>query len=630
MPETALEKNDPIAVEAVKYVNERKQAWELATVFVTDKIAFRMRDLIKQLRKNYFGLFDSPTDSVTGRKKIWIPLTEYVCDNVVKNIDLDTKDINFRSKNGKARGITSLIRNLVKDYLDNTFFGEYLDDLERTLAIDGTGVWKTYEEMDDEYEGKTMCVQDVDLLNFYIDPTAKSIHDHCKKDIVIERGLMTPTAIRAMKGWFNTKDVVGFTGLNINDRGFGVSMNAAVVDTKQAEIYEAWGQIPKFLITGVEADREEFVYGHIVISNIGRSPIVHLIEQIIQKKGKKAKSCVPYEESWYARVRGRWYGRGPAEKVMMLQLWLNIIVNIRINRSYVTQLGIFKIKKGSGVTAQMLSKLTVNGGIVVKDMEDIEQMVVQEASPASYNDENVIQQWSQRITSLFESVTGEAMPSQTTATNGVISNRSASSQFVFVKKGIGMFLQRWLKRHVFPFLSEHMKADDIIRVTGEVEELRELDERLANQLVYEKVEELTAAGHFVDAAQVEKERQRIMDKLAAQGKDRFVSLLEEINFADHDVQVFITNEEADKGVLIQNLVQVLQTLPNLQDSGIDPVAVANAVFDLMGIDTSQLRSKRTGAPQGLPQPQPGGQATAPMQGKPVSDMVQQVQNAATL
>lgn len=599
-----------IAREAIKLLVNKKQSCEDATCFVTEKIAFKMRDLIKSLRKNYFGIFDNPIDSITKREKIWIPLTESVVDAAVKNIDLDTKDINFRAKRGKSRGLTSIVRNIVKNYLDALFFGEYLDDLERTLGIDGTAVWKTYEDVED-YENKTMCIDDVDLLNFYIEPTAKAIN-HRSTDGVMERGLLSPDAVKAMKGWFNTDAVEGFTGMSINDSNLGIPSQSTTSDTKLTEVFEYWGQMPLFLMTGKQEDKKTMIEGHIVVSNLIRNPLVHLIEK--NKKGVR-----PYEEAWYSRVRGRWYGRGPAEKVMMLQLWLNIIVNIRINRSYVSQLGLFKIRQGSGVTPQMMGKLTVNGGVFVKDMKDIEQLIVSEASQASYNDENIINQWSQKVTSLFESVTGEAMPSQTTATNGVISNRSASSNFVFIKKGIGMFLQRWIKRHVFPIISKNIKRSDVIRITGEVDELREIDERLANQLLFQKLDGMNKNGEFFQIPRVEKERQRIIAKLQAGGTDRYIEMMQDIDLGEYDVQVYVTNEEADKGVLIQNLVSVLQTLPNLPQAGIDPVAVANAIFDLMGLDTSQLKAKQP--PQAPPQMQPNGQ-TAPAQGagQPIQKM----------
>jgi len=106
------------------------------------------------------------------------------------------------------------------------------------------------------------------------------------------------------------------------------------------EIWEAWGKFPLSIMTGNDEDDTKYIDAHVVVSNLSNSPKVHLIEKM--KSVKK-----PYEEAWYKRVNGRWYGRGAAEMCLMLQTWMNAIVNIRINRSYVAQLGLFKIRRGS-------------------------------------------------------------------------------------------------------------------------------------------------------------------------------------------------------------------------------------------------------------------------------------------
>jgi len=100
---------------------------------------------------------------------------------------------------------------------------------------------------------------------------------------------------------------------------------------------------------------------------------------------------------------------------MFLQVYQNMIVNMRIVRSTVTQLGLFKIRKGSGVTPEMMKRLAVNGALPVENMQDVEQFVMQEASSASYKDEEVSQTWAERATGAFETVTGEQLPTTTTA-----------------------------------------------------------------------------------------------------------------------------------------------------------------------------------------------------------------------
>jgi hypothetical protein len=561
LPKLTIEE---IQQQAANLVKLEKSAWEDSTAFVTEKVAFQMRNLIRQLRKNYWGVFDEPTDPQTGRKKIWVPLTEYLVETAVKNIDLDTKDINFKAKKPEAIGLTSLIRSIVVNYLEKTGFGEALDEGERTLGIDGTLVWKTYEEYDPKQKKKAMRRRDVDLLNFYIDPTAHSIQE---TPSVIERAVLSRAEIAGMD-WINTDKIKYLTTLSRTDGNRSQVANSNG-QTEMAEMFERWGLMPKYLLTG-DSEDNELVEGRIVCSGNAGTFIVHKIEA-------NPKGIKPYEEAWYTRVPGRWYGKGVAEKVMMLQVWINTIVNIRITRSYVSQLGLFKIRKGSGVTPQMLSRLSATGAVVVNDINDIEQLVMQEASAASYKDEENIQSWGQKVTSAFEVVTGEALPADTSATATAIQSRNASSQFALIKEGVGMFLQRWLKNHCIPILMKNIKQGDLVRITMDSQQLQSYDERLINEELYNQVDQMNQSRLFVDPLQVEMERQRAMEVMRASGQERFVQIAHDIDWTDYDVQVFITNEDIDKAVISQNLITALQAAPEYRQQ------ILQQLFDIMGV-----------------------------------------------
>ena len=551
-----------IEQEAITLVKNEKGQWQTATAFVTEKVAFQMRNLIRQLRKNYWGIFDSPIDPTTGRKKIWVPLTESLVESVVKNIDLDTKDITFRAKRPGVSGLVSLVRSVAKNELDYIGFGESLDELERMIAIDGTAVWKTLEYYDETRKKVCVKIVPVDLLNFYIDPTAHSIQE---TDSVIERAILTIDEIKDMDGWINT-DVDGVTNLDRGDGevGYGHQQSTSV---KAREVFERWGKMSKFLITGKESDRKEIIEGRIVVSSAGSDWVVHLIEKTSKPK--------PYEEAWYTRVPGRWYGKGVAEKVMMLQLWINTIVNIRINRSYVTQLGIFKIRQGSGITPQSISRLAANGAITVQTMQDIEQIAMQDASPASYRDEDNSMSWARQVTGAFEAVTGETMPASTTATIGAIQNRNATSQFSLIKEGIGMFLQRWMKNHAMPIMLSSLKRKDVVRYYPD--RLQDYDQQIISQEMYEQIEKIDKEGGFIDPIQAQTEMQRAMQKLQSGGEERFIEVDDVPNIMDYDVAVQITNEDYDTGVMVQNLITALQAAPEYKQP------ILEEIFDKMGI-----------------------------------------------
>lgn len=596
---------DAIYAEASKLIETIWKQGSDPYVAVTDKVFFRMKNLIKEMRKNYWGIYNEPKDPTTGRNKIWIPLTESTVEGVVKNIDLDTKDINFRAKNPSSIGLTHIIRSATKNELDEMGFGQLLDISERQMAIDGTLIWKTWEEKDDD--GYCTKVKLVDPLNFAIDPTAECIQD----SDVVERLLVTEQEFKDYKFPLNTAEI---KPTNTPDK-FGFNQDYQT-GANYIELYEYWGAIPKYFITLKEEDKEQ-IQGRIVASaKSGSGYTIHLIEKM---KGKYS----PYEECWYHKIHGRWYGKGIAEKVAMLQVWLNTIMNIRINRSYVAQLGLFKIKKGVGITPQMVSRLASNGAIQVNNMDDIQQLVVQEASQASYKDEEVINNWTERVTNAFSIITGEQLPSTTPATNAVISNRNAQSGFTMVKEGLGMFLERWLNRHVLPTVVKDMTKGKMLRITGDLKYLTEFDESIVNTLAFKELEKFNKSGKLVDERQFENELNKLKDKFKKLGDERYVKLADNFDMSEYDVKVFVTNEEFDKGVAIQNSLTALQLAPEFKDD------IIRNVFDLMGMQPPQKQQTDLMSMMGQMQGQNQGQQSGGVQ-IPQQNPMTQTQEANTL
>lgn len=588
-PEDA--KNAPSAIErlAISLIDSERVAWETTVSFVTDRVAFNMKNLIRQLRKNWWGVFDEPIDPQTGRKKIWVPLTESVGETVVKNIDLDTKDVNFRAKKPQAVKLTALVRSIVRNFLEKMRFGEKLDELETILARDGTCVWKTIEK---KVKDKFITdIRIVDLLNVYLDPTSPSIQEAYR---FTERSVMYPDEVSKMKGWINTQGITGTVSLPRNDGFFRNAANT-LGTVKTIDVWESWGKFPKYLLTGKSEDMTMDEDIHIIISGLEAGKCrVHLIESYDGKK--------PYEEAWYAKVPGRWYGKGIAEKLLFLQLWINEIVNIRLTKNRISQLGILTIRRGSGITPQMLTRLPATGAITVNSQDDIRQLAMEEASVSSYKDEDTVYGWSQRVTSAFESVTGEQLPSETSATATALQTHSAQSQFVLVKEQIGMFLQRWLKDHAMPTIFKNVKKGDLVGMALEDDELLAWDEMFVHQALYQELDRILQTGALILPEQVELEKQRLMEKMKGVGKERFVEVLHDLDVTQYDVDVDITNESVDKGVITQNLIQALTAAPEYRDS------ILPQLFDMMGLTFQK--------PQTPPQPiaqngQPAGQGMNP-------------------
>lgn len=560
---------------ALNIVDTERNNWETALCYVTEAVAFQMRQLIRVFRKNYWGVFDDPLDPNTGREKIWVHLAMKVVEDITKNIDLDTKDVNFIAKTENGYEITELVRAIVKEYLNQTYFGEVLDETERQLCIDGTVVWKTWKE------GKDIRRSTVDLLNIYIDPTEDNIQ---KAFRFTERSVTTPDQLKKMTAWRNTDGIIGSQNINKND-GFKVGSTSVPTTGNFVDVWECWGKIPKCLIDGdqkgYEAGDYEMTDGHIVVSGLqSGEPRVHLVEENTNKDADN-NTIKPYEEVRIAKVSGRWYGIGFIERILALQEYLNTVMNVRINRAMIAQLGLFKIRKGQGITAQMLSKLPSNGALVVNQMDDIEQMQVQPVDSSSYKDEETIKEWASAITQSFPVSTGENLPSSTSATAVAVQAQSSKTAYGMTKDAIGMFIERWINRHLLPKLAPTIKKKDIVRVVSDTDTFKEMIENVAVELAWKELEKSHSNGYVPS----EEELQKAVDNAKEQMMKKqslFVEVVQDIVAKNVETKVLITNEDIDTSVTIQNLLQMMNIAPEYKE------AITKEVFNLMGIDMPRL------------------------------------------
>lgn len=577
--------NVDIQREAIELVRREKITFQYPYIFVTRRVAFNVRFLLEQLRKNYWGIFDKPDDPVSGKKLTWIPLTEWIVDTHVTNSDVNVDNFKFKANNDSAIGLTFLIQHLVRNWLNKEVFGEDLDRMERELAINGSHVWKTFKGYDQDGKA-TVIKKDVDILNIYFDFTSDSIQ---KSYRFTERALLTVKDVQDMDGWINTDEVVGVVGLHPLDINLS---NQILTTAKFVDVWETWGKIPKYLITGQKSDKEE-IDGHIVVSGLqypGKE-LVHLIET-------NPGSQKPYEEAHTKKIAGRWLGRGPAEAVMMLQSWMNMIVNIRKLRSQVAQLGIFKVKKGSPVSPQVLTRMAANGVIMVNNMDDIEQMVMREADPASYQDEAGVTDWARKVTSTFQAITGEMVGTRTTVTNLLLQKQAGQSAFAMFNKSIGFFLQRWMKRLALPILMETLTTGEILRITCDSDELEMFDDKLVKYYAYDQIETMTKKGIFIQKGDVDKAILNAKEKLKKVGRERFIELTDNINLLDYDVTFFTNDENFNIKEISQNLVEALKIAPQYQDT------ILKHLFEILGLDTTVLEDKKNMAMVGNPA-QPG-------------------------
>ena len=580
--------------EAVTIVNNHISKYKDPEVFITEHVSFSIRPLIRVLRKNYYGVFDKPIDSQTGRKKIWVPLTMTMCDGVSKNSDVDTKDATFTSRSRKGISTTEIVRATVRRELEDTYFGQDLDMAIRTLSIDPTIVWNLVRY---KKNGKTHIKRvPIDVLNVYIDPSAPTLQE---VDFAV-RDLMTKKEMEAQTGWINLDKVIEQENLSRYD-GEGRQVRAT---GKMVEIFKFYGQVPERLITGKKSD-VEMVDAYIVCSGNGGAITLHFIEKNTQAD-KFGNIIKPYEEGWYTKLPWSWYGISPAWKVMDLQEYMNMVVNIRINRNTIAQYGIFKMRSGAGIRQKDFNRLGANGVIKVENMNDLEQMNINEVGSSSYQDEEFAKQWASEVTSAFDIVRGAPTPASATATAQAIEDRNSKSAFVLIRDSVGYFLERVIDRHYLPIVPKMVKENGTVRIYNDVDNIEELRERVASYLVAKEMEKLDIAP---TPEEVEMQMESILGKLRSD-KNLFIDNMDEIIVSILDTKIAFTNEKMDNAIVARNLIDMMRLVPpELQKP------ISDQVFDLFGLERPRsLAPMQPAMPQGtgeaMPAPTAQGMSTS--------------------
>src|SRR3990167_5296452 len=317
--------------EAMNLIDSERINWNEEEVFVTRNKSYNMRNVINRCRNSYYGIFKTEKDESTGYEKIPVPLTEWTTETLVKNIDLDTKDISIKAKHPDNFGVSSALRFIVSQKLQEINFGEFINDSIRNLSIDGTIVTKSWKSYNELQEKVGLRRENVDLMNLFLDPAARSVQD----TPIIEKSIYTIDDFKK-HDWMNTDKVEGHKNLGKNENTELASNYIQKSEVPLVDVWERWGKMPKYLITGNEKDRNDWVDGHIIVSGLEDESVIHKIEEVGKIK--------PYEECWLKRTPNRWFGRGVAEQLFFIQTYLNELANIRINNMRLLQQGLFQIR----------------------------------------------------------------------------------------------------------------------------------------------------------------------------------------------------------------------------------------------------------------------------------------------
>ena len=558
--------------EMLRIMLSEKSAWEDGEVFAIEKLSFIMRNIVKKARKNFYGVFDEEVDPVTQRKKIWVPLTEWVVENVIKNIDIDTKDIHVEPMKSESSVSAEFFNFILRNRLEKAQFGKTLNANNQNIVVDGTGFLKAWKE-----DGELKITYQ-DRLHIIVDP-AVSCADESPS--IIEENVLSLPEFQQYTDWKNIDAVKGSKNVDrsgIAERGIGSTSRESEVP--YVRVYERYGYAPKFVLTGDEKDRGEYVYVLSVASEIDSDPVIHKIKEV-----KKH----PYQDFKFKEVLNRFDGRGIPEKLFSIQEYVNETVNTRLNTARIVQLGLWRV--GAGVTTKQMKEL-FSGAAIRANQGDVERLNTGTIDASSYKDEEVAYEWAKRVT---QTTNEDEVAASKPATNALIEERGANKGYDLIVENIYLNLAKFLKEKVVPIIIETLKDGEIEKITGDPQAIAKLEEPFVRNLVRSKNSQAfmeTGQYLYQSAEQEQQAIVQLMQEMNKQyGNKRFIPILKQAFDTDYEIRIDPAGDVINKGVLAKQLTDVLSMLTGAGVPITELKDVAQELFDTMGLPGEKLVEK---------------------------------------
>jgi hypothetical protein len=492
--------------EIIGFVQSEKQGYEDSSS--------EMREIIKKARQNYAGKFLNPY-TATGRKKIFVPMTRWEVDSIVPKVAVTDKAITVLPENEGSVRSALIAEKTLKHQINETRFPTAFRNAMYDLGIDGTFVFACFwnfereviepQGLSEKFKkmfGKgskpqvnvlqdTIGFNQIDILNCWIDPTADDIQS---SPSFIVRNILSLDKVKRNKLYNNTDKITGFkiSPTDSKDasstRIWDIGKQDVQYQVKMTAVYERWGRIPLYWITGKKKDEKSGVQvdGVVTIADLDGNPTLLRVDKNPFHHGQK-----PFTECWYQKKKGRWYGIGIGEKTIDMQTYMNKTVNRREENEDVLHSSLFVVKRGSMVSAKSI-RSTPGGIIEADDVNDIRQLEIRDISSLSGNTVNLINQMVQRINGASEISLGSS--ADRSATTSIIKDRNADVRFAAVRGYVNDFLIRFFKQWV-ALDRQFIDRKFILRVTGEDVDFDEIDDVLGTP---EAVRKKTPNFRFID------------------------------------------------------------------------------------------------------------------------------------
>lgn len=405
------------------------------------------------------GKFDSQ-----GNYKYWFDGIIPRIANEVKNIDFDSSAVGLWSPR-KSDELPNIVANLAnEEYMRTTGRAQQINSDIEQFSGWGNVLWK---RVPGSYERTTP------LNTYTINQTAETVD----QTPIIERHQFSQSDLRDYAGkWQNIDEAIRDCGTKTYKTSTGTMEQETTVP--YYDIFERNGEVCLFDYletigeTPTDKDRYTYVQAKIIAAGTMTGEGSVDIKYILFAKATKGrKNSDIYKVAHRGAYKGRFWREGLYELLFDCQVRWNQIGNqIAVGLEYASKTWFTAEEKLAYANIQTDLR---NGDIIrSKGLKQVEvRMNGLDQLIAEYNR---IVQIADHIANSYETVTGEGGPAATPFRLGALYNQNANKLFDFLREKLAIPLSEIYEQWVLDDLIATLKADDVLRLTGDADMLNRL------------------------------------------------------------------------------------------------------------------------------------------------------------
>ena len=558
--------------------------YETETIEIAPNLPYSQYNTLKKIDFYTNSKYLKGNKDAKGREKPFYNIVNAIVDTSVVATDIDTKDIQIIADDKKDFVRSFLLSKDVYNWMKETDFASFLNEMGETRARYGGVLVKRTEEYDEDEKENQMEIEVVQWSNV--------VTDQCdiEDGVIVEKHYMTVSELASKKDvWDNVAELINTYA---KDKKFTAT-------STRIPIFEVHGEFPVNLnpetpdANITEYERRCYYVG----GDSSKKQFVMYSE--LEKES-------PYKYLPWKKVSKRGLGRGVVEEGFEAQQWTNdSMLKEKAAMEIASKIVFSTTSKKVGNNVNNVD----NGHIIELDPnEQFNQ--VNTMSNALPEFRSLQERWFaqyEKATSAYDAQRGETPPSgQPYRLQALVQQQSASS-FDYRREDAGIFLTELFDDWILPYLIKKMNKAHILAYEFSADELKMIDNNFATHEANNKVIDQILSGKVVNEGDYQGYFDAAMNEVQNTKSHRFIDIPKDyFKNIEAKITIITTGENKNKQATMETLSNVLMTISKMPNWREDPV-LSEAVGHIMeisgsGISPATLAAKPAPAQQPMQQP----------------------------